>query len=325
MADVWDEHLEVYHYTTMAGLNGILGTGTFHATYFPFLNDAKEIYQIKPRIVAAALPIITTVYKDAAAADDARRKRMDEAGGISYLAEHDASKTVDILYDITLGLRGGIRFFQPFIVSFCTHIDDYEKKNGLLSMWRGYGRDSGYAIVFDTKALWDRVLEEVKHYRYDMPMMGDAIYDTGNEIFQNEFKNLIEALGKDVPRIFLEDGPANYKDLNNAFMLSIPRYKHRGFSEEREVRIVVSPTDDTLFEQAQKAGEKDQRESKKICFKDSLAPYIVLFDKAKSRLPIKRIIVGPHADKDRRFARLKSYLAFRGLEIDVSCSETPLV
>jgi hypothetical protein len=261
MVDIWEEHAEVFHYTTVAGLNGILSKQTLHATHFAFLNDTNEITQIKPRIVAAALPIITTVYEAAAAENETRRRRMEEAGGIPYLAKHDASTTVDGLYDVTLGLKGGIRFFSPFIVSFCTHKEDYEKKHGLLSMWRGYGKDSGYAIVFDTKALWGLVREEVKHYRHDMSMMGDAIYDTGNEIFQNEFKDLIDALGKDVPRIFLEDGPADYKGLNSAFMRSIPRYKHRGFSEEREVRIVISPTHDKLFERAKKAGEKDQRVS----------------------------------------------------------------
>lgn len=324
MVDVWEEHAEVYHYTTVSGLNGILGTGTLHATYFPFLNDAKEIYQIKPRIEQVAIPIMTRVYETAAAANETRRKKMEEAGGIPYLAEHDALKTVASLYDVTLGLRGGIRFFQPFIVSFCAHTDDYEKQHGLLSMWRAYGRDSGYAIVFDTKRLWDLVKEEVAHYRYDMPMMGDAVYDTGNEIFEKEFKSLIDALDKDLPRIFQEEGGA-YTDLNNQFMLSITRYKHRGFSEEREVRIVVSPTDNKLFKEAKKAGEKDQREQKKTCFRDNLSPYVALFDKAKSKLPIKRIIVGPHADKERRLAKLKSYLDLHGLMIDASCSATPLV
>jgi hypothetical protein len=108
-------------------------------------------------------------------------------------------------------------------------------------------------------------------------------------------------------------------------MWSITRYKHRGFSEEREVRIVLSPTDNKLLETAKKAGEKDRRELKRICFRDKLAPYIALFDKAKAKLPIKRIIVGPHADKERRLARLKSHLALRDLEIAVSYSETPLV
>jgi hypothetical protein len=323
MTDVWEEHPEVYHYTTMAGLNGILDSGTLRATYFPFLNDANEIYQIKPRIEQAAIPIMTRVYETAAASAE-RRRRMEADGGIPSLAEHDALATVKGLYDVTLGLNGGVRFLQPFIVSFCTHTEDYEKKNGLLSMWRGYGRESGYAIVFDTKALWGLVLEEVKRYRYDMPMMGDAIYDTSPEIFEKEFKPLLDAMDKEFPRIFQEKG-GNYKDLNEQFMLSITRYKHRGFSEEREVRIVVSPTDNKLFEAAKKAGEKDKRDPKKICFRDDLAPYIALFDRAEAKLPIKRIIVGPHADKDRRFARLKSHLALRGFEIDVSCSETPLV
>jgi len=231
---------------------------------------------------------------------------------------------VDTLYRVTLGLDGGTRFFQPFIVSFCGHKEPYERQHGLLSQWRAYGKDSGYAIVFDTKALAEMLKDEKARCRLDTRAMGNVIYDTGEEVFKKEFKDLISALNHDVPRLLKnEDGP--YIALNNAFMSNIPRYKHRGFMEEQEVRIVVSPTHDELFEKAKAAGEIDAREKKEIKFRDSLAPYIVLFDKPEPKLPIKHVIVGPHVDKERRLQKLRSYLEIRNLQIEVSCSETPLV
>ena len=60
------------------------------------------------------------------------------------------------MYRITLGLEGGTRFFQPFVVSFCGHNEKehyYERQHGLLSMWRAYGKDVGYALVFERQKL----------------------------------------------------------------------------------------------------------------------------------------------------------------------------
>jgi len=39
-----------YHYTSLAGLNGIVTSGSIHATYADFLNDAQEIWH-GPRTV----------------------------------------------------------------------------------------------------------------------------------------------------------------------------------------------------------------------------------------------------------------------------------
>jgi Protein of unknown function (DUF2971) len=324
MADVWEEHDEVYHYTTSSGLKGILETQILHATYFAFLNDSQEIYQIRPRLVETALPITTKLYEDAAAKNQQARERMEAAGGIPTVAAHDAVGVVDSLYRVTLGLDGGTRFFQPYVVSFCGHKEPYEREHGLLSQWRGYGKDSGYAIVFDTKALVDALRIEMAHNRFDGWGMGGVVYDTGEEVFKEEFKILIDAMNEDVPRLLKnEAGP--FSKLNKTFMMNIPRCKHRGFREEQEVRIIISPTHDELFERAKAAGEVDKRAEKEIRFRDTLAPYIVLFEKPKTKLPIKRIIVGPHADKERRLAKLKSYLDILGAKIDVTCSETPLV
>jgi len=317
----------VYHYTTLSGLKGILGTQTLHATHFAFLNDSKEIYQIRPRLVETALPIMTKLYEDVAASSEQKRQQMAEEGGVAALADHDSSAVVDAMYRITLGLDGGTRFFQPFVVSFCGHKEmdhPYERQHGLLSMWRAYGKDVGYAIVFDTKALTAMLKDEFGSYRYDAWGIASAIYDTSQDVFKEEFIELIDAMNKYVPQLF-SNKKVMLPELLRAFMRDVSRFKHRGFTEEQEVRIFISPTHDKLFERAKVAGEIDKREDKEIKFRDTLAPYIVLFDNPKIKLPIKRIIVGPHADKERRLAKLKSYLDILGLKIDISCSETPLV
>jgi hypothetical protein len=46
------------------------------------------------------------------------------------------------------------------LTSFCGVANSVISESGLLSQWRGYGIDGGYAIVFDTKALKALVAQE---------------------------------------------------------------------------------------------------------------------------------------------------------------------
>ena len=178
--------------------------------------------------------------------------------------------------------------------------------------------DFGYAIVFDTKGLADLIDKERERFQYMTTGMAEIVYDTSDVVFENEFLELVTVLRADIPRFM--DGK-KMLSVAKYFRQDIVRYKHRGFEEEREVRIVMSPLHDGLRKKVDKV---DLRQKKQVKFRDTLAPYIVLFEN-ESMLPIKRIIVGPHADKERRLARLKSYLDICGLEVAVSCSETPLV
>lgn len=67
---------------------------------------------------------------------------------------------------------------DPYIASFCGHSKDqaYERENGLLSQWRGYGGHGGYCIVFDTEGV-DRLLDnEFKSHYYSHGFFGPVIY-----------------------------------------------------------------------------------------------------------------------------------------------------
>lgn len=57
--EVWEVHDLVYHYTTLSGLKGILESQSLYATNFAFLNDSREIHQIRPRLEEAILTIAT--------------------------------------------------------------------------------------------------------------------------------------------------------------------------------------------------------------------------------------------------------------------------
>jgi Protein of unknown function (DUF2971) len=325
--DVWEEHDLLFHYTTQSGLFGILETQTLHATYFPFMNDSTEMFQIKPKLIEMFLPLAKDFFREVAARGPVDKYLIREEGGVDGAAQKRSAEIVGTLYRIVFGLNQKPKFYLPFIVSFCGHKEEYERANGLLSQWRGYGKDSGYAIVFDTKVVSDMRKRELESYLYDYSAMGDVVYDGDEDLFRAQFKELIDAVNLDGSKILRgEKGP--YTDLNNAFIKHVPRYKHRGFREEKEIRIVVSPTDDSGIEMMKSSGIYDQQKhksKKSIKFKETLAPYVTLFDQPGINLPIKRIIVGPHADKAVRRDRLQKYLELKGLGIDVTCSETPLV
>lgn len=265
------------------------------------------------------------MYSDAANADATKREQLNAVGGIEQLAKSDAKAAIETLYQVTLGERpGGTTFYQPFLTSFCAHKDKYEQQNGLLGMWRAYGRESGYAIVFDVKELHDLLELEAAKHGYDKVRFIDNIYDDGGERFQTQFAELQRAMHSDLPKLVRKD-EGSASALNAAFIKSLAQYKHRGFAEEKEIRIVAPPYHQSLVERMEKAGKSDERPQKAIKFRGSLVPYIELFEGLDRALPIKAVIVGPHEDKEARTRKLRKYLDYKGLKIEVRCSEIPFV
>ena len=109
------------------------------------------------------------------------------------------------------------------------------------------------------------------------------------------------------------------------FMSGATRFKHQGFREEREVRIVAIPAKRRMLErELDKHPEYDapdrwkhvhSRASKHI-------RYIKLFDTISAKLPIKRIIVGPSRNQDKNFARARAIVAEA---VPVTRSATPFI
>lgn len=110
-----------------------------------------------------------------------------------------------------------------------------------------------------------------------------------------------------------------------AFANCITRYKHHGFSEKNEVRIVALPTilNQRLVDMAISDGHilKPEKERKFRKQNGKHVPYIELFNSSEIALPIERIIVGPHTDKETRASALRVML--RNSEIEITCSEIP--
>ena len=66
---------------------------------------------------------------------------------------------------------------------------------------------------------------------------------------------------------------------------------------------------------------KPEKERKFRNKNGQLTPYIELFSSPDIELPIERIIVGPHKEKEARAAALRVML--RNTKIEITCSDIP--
>lgn len=334
MQQIWEKHQLLYHYTTASGLKGILESQTLWATHYKHLNDTTEIEHLRRPLEQAIFPLIKDIAKRHFKKSLRFKLRARKMGGVLGLAEKEATGFIRAFYTTTFeGGRNGVPFAEPFITSFCAHGDDeaHERENGRLSQWRAYA-DGGYALVFDTRKLWELADIEGRTYHLTVLSLGDVVYEGDDKAFQEEFSKLIE----DLKRLFLDfldkDKPFNPEKLFDAFVSSAARYKHQGFKEEREVRIVVSPMSEELSKELAKDHPDYRPEDKQ--FKtiklrtdgEWEIRYIELFDyEKKQHLPIMRIIVGPHREQAALEDTALKLVSDLRLNIAVKCSETPYI
>jgi hypothetical protein len=331
---VSDEHRELHHYTSRKGLEGIWNSGFLFATRYDFLNDSSEVVHFREGLTRAVQDGMAGELQRRCVTDPRFVDAIDRAGGVTVVAEEEAKKLIGLLYGITFEDSSfGEGFAVPYIASFCSHERDheYEKRNGLLSQWRGYGGDERYAIVFCTRSLEALMEQEAKIFVYPALNIGNAIYNDARLDFAQQYARLIEL----VVKIWVSLG-----DQGNAspaidavfqpFLGDATRMKHRGFAEEREVRIVACPTFKDLDQRMHAAsqmviapGKRHKNLHYRSLESGRDAPFIRLFDWTNGeRLPIRRIIVGPHRNQTALKQQIES-LTER--TVPVTCSETPFI
>jgi hypothetical protein len=100
------------------------------------------------------------------------------------------------------------------------------------------------------------------------------------------------------------------------------QYKHSGFHQEQEVRIVAIRAED----ENQSPVDKPVREVRHFLRNGTHVPYIPLFEALPDGcLPITRVIVGPHQRKSQRKAVIESMLATYEIDAHVEVSDIPYV
>lgn len=315
----------LYHYTTWEGLQGILETQTLWATNYKFLNDYSEIVLLKNKLISLIHPYVLNGFEKLIKHSPIAKKKIKKKGGLCQVVQHDAKALIEAQYN---ALGDGI-----YILSFCGQPENQNiANNGLLSQWRGYGAGGGAAIVFDTKKLEDILAIEALRFQYSAVLMADIIYSDDEQKFKNELSDDLAIIADIAKTVFNHENISRNEMVDSSggyipFVKCISRYKHYGFSEENEVRVVVLPTviDEEYLKLAKSEGVTLMPE-KKIKFRkknEQQAPYIELFDSSDISLPIERIIVGPHIEKYSRATTLRAKL--RKANIEITCSDIPFV
>lgn len=329
MTEVHEAHKQLYHYTNFEGLKGILESQTLWATHFRHLNDSSEIEAMRPLLEEKVFEIVNTIVRKKAKDSFKYKNSLEKKGGITQISRKQARDYTDIFYERSfLGSPGKAPLIEPFILSFCAHSDrdEYVKKNGLLSQWRAYGGDGGYALVFDTKRLEECLETECRTYSYSCFFFGDVIYDHQSDKFEKAFDDLHKGL-EDWLNSLAEEKNRPSKKFFEPLFDAATRFKHRGFEEESEVRVSTAPVTGVYAKEISESAQDSDASSFRI-FKPILkkpgshAPYIALNDGPKKKpLPILRIIVGPQQDQQQCAEKVKRLVGKRNIRI--VCSETP--
>jgi hypothetical protein len=310
---------ELMHYTNAGGLHGIISSKSLWASHTSFMNDAEEIVgfysRVLPMILRQELEQLVIDSEDFAEAVNAERRR-----GIDLIGNR-----VDT---IVKGLEPLAKAQDYYVVSFCTATDEWISKNGLLSQWRGYGENGGYAIVFDTEKLESLLEAEGQIYYEEQLDRTDVEYNL-IQISDIKVKEVVEYLGKLKTSIHarLRGKSTDDEDKDAAEILCKLSMlcKHRGFKEEKEVRIVVrEPSPFNMGHDPQNQSGKPYRKVRSYIRNGVSVPCIHLFEDQKlDALPIRRVIVGPHSDKVDRKRAVELLLHEHNVDAEVLTSETP--
>lgn len=222
---------KLYHYTTLNGLMGILERKQLWVTNKLSVNDKTEFIHSKP--------LFTKIIE--------RGAKLKAKSNISHSTLIHCCKS---LADIVIKALG-----DAYIFSTCTHKDKFEEENGILSMWRAYGKENGCAIGFNKEKLEELFGREqalaIVHGKVyygvaDKKML--KYFDTEEKYDGKTHQQMIEDFTDKVlipicrEMIKPPDQRENIEAEKNhvrACLNIIPRLKHLGFKEEQEYRFAI--------------------------------------------------------------------------------------
>ncbi|MFZ2160422.1 MAG: DUF2971 domain-containing protein [Bradyrhizobium sp.] len=307
-----DKHPELFHYTKEPGFLGIMASQTLWATHFKNLNDTTEVQLLRKPLQAALALRFAANLEERQKRSMTFSARVFGHGGREVVAAGLAESLVSALYKVTYGHHTKLQFGAPYVTSFTTHSKNYEKNHGLLSQWRDYGKE-GYCLVFDTAALSKMLWIDFDKAYFVHLNMDEAIYAVEDFDIEEKFGALLRQCERYVGEVLNDNQtPDMIEDGFAPFAAATTMFKHQGFREENEVRIVAIPGTQYLSDRTKAEFsafvEKPIVESHKTASADGkvIRKHIALFSRTDERLPIARIIVGPGPDQEARFQKAKS-------------------
>lgn len=274
----------IFHYTSAAGLLGIVEKRQLWVSDIEFLNDQQEMrYAIEQLRAILADSREKIIYREPESPDTNRK-----------MGYYDALlRAIDDHFPADDGFHN---FWEriPYVASFC-------REGDLLSMWRGYTHGPGFAIEFDTKTLLDALSSEP----HNSGLSGDEyeelrLFNCGvdADFFLVEYgKTGAEAVIFELfNKISIQRDPASSEladSVLNHHLVDFTRIKHPAFSEEQEVRFVVFRNGDLSPRPKLRAAN------------GHLVPYYPLVFSHKA---IRSIRVGPSMYRNRSRIALERWL-----------------
>lgn len=276
----------LYHYTTASGLLGILTTQTIRATDVRFLNDAREALYARDLVLNAISQMDNPVLRPDHFAHD-----------LGHYAVETFEEYKRYFFETLASTDFGV-----YAACFCESGD-------LLSQWRGYGAEHGYAIELDAAKL-AAVSGSPAMYTPASRLI-EVRY--GSEAAADIASEAVRAVGD-----FNLNHPgvkSYYKALEVSALLAT--VKDPAFRQEEEWRLLAA------LEPEGPAGGPGAPESLVKYRSTSMAivPYIELPFAIDA---IRSIRLGPGNYGDVREAGVRKLLASLGSSAAVSRSEVPL-
>jgi len=289
----------LYHYTSPAGLKGILETSSLWATDADFLNDAQELQFGRSQLCDALLAQAESLYPEDREPDGGRDSSRAEVmrNAVDHLRRVDAVSRA--------------KAEQAYVACFCDHDD-------LLSQWRGYGIGGGYAIGFRSENLLNASSIGTEYRvvgRDGLPDQLEPGPQLRPSLVQVRYGDL--AITPMVDRLLklIAPRPSAHPGVDGwtaAVLLAVPALaaiKHEAFAEEREWRLLV----------AEIGGQPPKK------FRVTglgLVPYVEL--SVDLRAALHEIVVGPGNHSEVRTLGVARMLQHLGLEdVSVRTSSAP--
>lgn len=287
---------DLYHYTTIAGLKGILDRERLWATHVSYLNDTRELEHGIDEVCAMM-----------AESSDRIRSLTPPEG--SKLDDHALNSYADLVGLARTIIANHRSLYAPDNGPFVACLS---RSRDQLSQWRGYGPAGGYAIRFDH----DELASSVKIDRddgwdmdYPEPSLVQVRYDA--RFFHAEVTQLVQEFLFDAIDSKQPENAQSRIDMQKQLPYSVtakvldiaPQIKHHSFSEEQEYRLIARGFDDFYSEG-----------------KLGLIPRMNI---GFSTFAVREILVGPGDFAEQRQASLRRYLEknvhrYPGVEVERS-------
>ena len=280
----------LYHYTTTAGLIGILTSQNIWLTNAGFLNDSEELAHGAGHAVKQLR---------------SQAKNMRSSSKNQDIDNHIADTLEDIANSIeSINAPNAERFKFPYIASFSKERDD-------LSQWRGYASD-GYCIAFHRDSL----------KRYITPAAEDAIPGIGQNIpildevrygeeaglyLKNHISHVVIPALKEHGCPAPPEGVSTYQLVKQLMKPPLTLTKHPAFQAENEWRIYVIDGGPVKFRNSPQGP----------------VPYVEVKFNIEA---IAEIIVAPGANSHRRKRAAEELLINSGYKsVPVNLSDAPFI